>query len=755
MATDRMLTAVLRAYQYPPDAAQTDAIFGTTTTLLSTLNNPLNLSLLTSHFLTARAIWEPQKQFPITAAASAVADNNNNDGLQQTCLRILSVFNTAAFHVRRNELENNNHANANITDPHQQLPTTTLGSGLSSDEWARAIAKGADERSARWQHCLVLTGVLMGMESEDRRSLSRHLKWTVSQAVVMAANLALEEDPLASGGAVVLALSYAFPLLASDYVRRSLHCDALLPALVGSMTGRDGFQGGDFLGDIARDVAPERNMWLWPVNSPSAARLHDLARRPLVQNMGPLTRLVDFAVQHAKNPNIVLEIHDELLGFTVELLERWEQCPLSSIDLSAEAAMLPAEVLRGPWIALWQLLKKVMYTTVAALQPVIGRALLDPYMRHDFLAPAIASKTLHALRNLSFISSRQGASSFQVYTFTYLTSLDIITRYPDACIAFLEDTLPLTTTATTQNLLLAPPPLTQALTLFYLNTAEHLPLSLPTPACETLIIGPGTALLAPTSWLTQAQHQQQQQAQQRQSSLALELFEAAHACILSALSCPEQHGVLIAPLVPFYIDALLASFPSRVAPRQFRLAFRTIAQTVSPPFPIAASHPELGETLLEMLFWRATEGGASTVPLPPTSSLSLSHSHSHSHQNEPQQSLDLLSEQTTLLLALIDAIPYLPPAGVAIWLTRAAESLRAIPNPEMRDVVRRRIWDVLAGGELDVERAAVGVAWWGVGGGREMVLFDGGGGGGGGQGEFMMSGALGGGEELDKERSML
>lgn len=772
MPADRMLATVLRAYQDPPNAAQTDAIFGTTATLLSSLNNPLNLSLLTSHFLTARAIWQP----------SPVLDDN---GLQ-TCLRIISVYNTAAFHVRRNEIENSANANANAaaaaSGKGQQFPPTVVGSGVSSEEWARAIAKGADDRSARWQHCLVLTGVLMGMEGEERRTLSRSLRWTLAQAVVKAANLALE-DPTRTGplgsGAVVLALTYAFPLL-SDYVKRSLDCDALLPAIVWSMTGHEGFQRGEFLRVIASDAAaaPKRDIG-WLANSPSVVQLQHLVTRPLVQNMGPLTRLADFAIQHAKNPNIVLEIHDELLTFTAELLEKWEQCPLSGIDLSTETTVLPPNLLQGPWGTLWQLLKKIMYTVVAALQPILRRALLDPYMRHDFLAPAIASKTLHALRNLAFISSRQNASSFQVYTFTYLTSLDIITRYPDACVAFLEDTLP--PAATTQSPRI-PPPLAQALTLFYLNTAEHLPLSVPTPACETFIIGPAAALLAPTSWLTQVQQSQSQSQPQPHSlprqapapALALELFEAAHSCVLSALSCPEQHGALTAPLVPFYVDALLASFPARVAPRQFRLAFRTVAQVVSPPFPIAASHPELGETLLEMLLGRATtpphEGGASTVPLSslspsPSSSSSTSHDHQRDHHEEEEVQPSLLSEQTTLLLALIDAIPYLAPPAVAPWLTRAAASLRAVPDPAMRDVVRRRLWDVLAGGELDVERAAVGVAWWGVGGGREMVLFGdsgGSGGSGGGGEEFMMSGALGGagaggedGVRGGKERSML
>ncbi|RYP71644.1 hypothetical protein DL770_008101 [Monosporascus sp. CRB-9-2] len=762
MPADRMLTTVLRAYQDPPSAAATkiDAIFGTTTSLLSALNNPLNLSLLTSHFLTARAVWQQQTPTDL-----------------RTCLRVISVYNTAAFHVRRNELES----------AHLPPGQPRLGGGLSADEWARAVAKGADDRSSRWRHCLVLTGILMGMEAEDRRSLSRGLRGTLEQAVVTAANLAVE-DPVQTGplgsGAVVLALTYAFPLL-SDSVKGMLNCNALLPAIVEGMIGEEGFQSGAFIRAISADIAPEQNVW-WSTNSPSVGRLQKLVSRPLVQNMGPLSRLAAFAVQHAAHSNMVLQCHDDLLDFTAGLLEEWGQCPLSDIDMSVEATTLAPDVLQGPWAMLWELLKKIMYAVVATLQPIMGRTLLDPNLRRDFIAPAVASKTLHTLRNLAFVSSRRGAGAFQVYTFTYLTSIDIITRYPEACIAFLEDTQP-PPPHPTQNAQTTPPPLAQALALFYLNTAEHLPLSIPTPACEALIVAPATLLLAPTSWLSYAQiqpespsslsqsqplnnnndaaqqPQQQQQQQPPPPALALELFEASHSCVLSALSCP-QHGALAASLVPYYVDALLSSFPARVSPRQFRLAFRTVAQIAGgPPFPLAASHPDLAETLLEVVRWRAVESGeASTAPIPSSSSPSPSSASASASAPEQQPPL---SEQTALLLALVDAIPYLPLHAVEEWLTRAALALPAVPDPAMRDAVRRRICEVLVSGELDVERAAVGVAWWGVGGGREMVLF--GlrqppgvvGGAGSGDGEFMMSGALGGGgggaEHGEKEKSRL
>lgn len=36
---------------------------------------------------------------------------------------------------------------------------------------------------------------------------------------------------------------------------------------------------------------------------------------------------------------------------------------------------------------------------------------------------------------------------------------------------------------------------------------------------------------------------------------------------------------------------------------------------------------------------------------------------------------------------------------------------------------RERLWEVLSGGEMDVERSQLCVAWWTTRGGREMALF--------------------------------
>ncbi|KAH6687301.1 peroxin 8 [Plectosphaerella plurivora] len=674
MPADRMLNAVLHLYQSIHDDRKTDQILGTTTNLLTTLSNPLNIGVLTSQLLVAPALWHRRR------------DNHNR---LRAPLRVLGAYNAAAARVRADEK-----ANARHRGPRQ-------GGGIRSDDWAAAVARGADDRSPRWRHLLVLAGLLTGMEGggdSQTGSLSSGLRATLERAVVTAANLALataaadsRADP-AVPSAIVLALNYAFPLL-SEYNRGEINADALLPLAIDALIGPDGFEHAAFLGAIDADLKEVGPQLHWGLEAASFARLQDLETKPMMGGIGPLSKLAAFTIERATDAGAVMAALETLLAFSGELLGRWQTNRLSAIDQSEEAVCLTPDALQTT-PALWETLRKTLYSNVTILQSIVARSLLDPSLRNDIIAPKVASNVLRALRNLYFISSRNSNSQFQVYSFTYLTSLDILARFPDASVTFLSSTKPRDPGA-------APGhpryhPLNRTLDLFYLNVAEHLPLNIPSPACEDLIVQPATA------YLTQSGPP---------SHLTVELFEAAHSAVLSTLSCPHNSALTV-KLVPFYIDTLFASFPSYISTRQFRVAFKTIMQIVSPPFPIAATHPYLSETLLEMVRFRAL--GAATAPLPETPDAASSDA-----APAPQY---VVSEQSSLVLTLIDALPYLPLPLVQEWMTVTAQTMNAITDPDMRQPVKDRFLDVLVSGEMDVERAAIGVAWWGTSGGRELVV---------------------------------
>lgn len=672
MPADRLLNNVLQHYQDVHDDAKTDQIVGSTVHLLTELSNPLNLSLLTSHLLTAPAIWQ------------------RPDALRMA-LRVISIYNSAALQLHNRATEG---------------PTQAVQVG--KEAWTRAVVKGADDKSRRWQHLLVLTGVLMGFEAEDRRGLSSSLRNTLEGAVVTAANLALEQQavdgPVASGS-IVLALNYVFPLL-SAFHQSQLNSDTLLPTILWAITDVEGFRGGDFLDAIIRDAGGAGDAIIhWPPHAISHVEMQRMDQRPLMNIMGPLSKLAAFAVHNASDFRVVVQAQEQLLGFSKKLLDAWSRGPFQNIDPMEESTRLGLETFQTTWPALWQLLRKALFGIVAVLQPIVSRSLLDPALLQERLSAEIAIRSLHILRNLSFISSRNGNSLFQIYTFAYLTSIDMLSRSVPACESFLRETRPSDAQPFPSN------HLGRTLDLFYLNLAEHLPLTLPTPSCDELIIKPASLYLSHEGAMTPAM---------------VELFESAHSAVLSVLSCP-QHSAITITTAPFYIVRLFESFPRRISPRQFRVAFKTVMQIVSPPFPIASLEPHLSETLLDML--RAQATSANTMRLP-SSNESAAGGPDAAALESP------MSEQSSLVLALIDSLPFLPLPLLEEWLTVAAEAMSQIGDPSLRGPVRERFLDILVSGELDVERAAIGVAWWGTKGGRQLVL------GAGNPQPAMMSGAL-------------
>jgi hypothetical protein len=82
----------------------------------------------------------------------------------------------------------------------------------------------------------------------------------------------------------------------------------------------------------------------------------------------------------------------------------------------------------------------------------------------------------------------------------------------------------------------------------------------------------------------------------------------------------------------------------------------------------------------------------------------------------------LLSEQAVMVLTLIDALPYLYLDVLEEWLDIAAVSISTIGDEGLRQVCRERFWEILSGGEIDVDRAAACVTWWTTKGGRQRVL---------------------------------
>ena len=299
----------------------------------------------------------------------------------------------------------------------------------------------------------------------------------------------------------------------------------------------------------------------------------------------------------------------------------------------------------------------------------------------------MAIQTLESLRNLYFITSRYGSNAFSQYTFVYLTAIDILSQYPVQAEAFLREHRPTSAGSIPQH------PLDRCHDLYFLNMAEHFTFVLTPEFNEQISITAATPYLGLGS-----------------DPRLLEIFEAAHSVMLVVLSAPQNTGLLIRH-THTYVDVLFKVFPQNLSARQFRMAVRSLIRITSPPSQISETEPLLPATLLELVRFRLQSASPDLLPQPVGT-----------NEGEGAMEHPALTEQTVLVLTLIDALPFLYVDQLEDWLPLTAEALNTIQDATQRQICRRRFWEVLSNGDMDVNRSALCVAWWGTRGGREIVL---------------------------------
>ncbi|KMU75586.1 hypothetical protein CISG_04989 [Coccidioides immitis RMSCC 3703] len=393
MGTERSLATLLRSLQtasVPEDAYR---LLPSATGLLSLLKNPLNVSLLSSQLLCSQRLQSYNMNRPVTQN----------------------------HHISRRR-------------------------GLEREEWLKAVVNGADDKSPRWRHLLLIGGVLLGFEGQNRQSLSLHWRKKLESALIKGLQLSLaelEENPKVAAHASVLVLNYTFELL-SDWERSQIDYDILLPILFDSaFFSEEGLSSGYFLGAIDQDVREIGNKkFAWVESSPTFRQVNTILSRPLITSLGPLSRLIAHSVDNARNQALIAELVDLLLEYSRTALVQWRQNKLSEVDMSEEAEFLDEITLKSTLPTLWRLLKTSLFSMVIVLRAAMGRVLNDPVLAADRYAPYLASKTLQILRNLSFITGRLGHNSSSHLVFVNLTSLDILSQYPALAQEFLENIRP-------------------------------------------------------------------------------------------------------------------------------------------------------------------------------------------------------------------------------------------------------------------------------------------------------------------------
>jgi hypothetical protein len=619
---------------------------------LSRLSNPLNITLLASHLLASDVLYPQPTQLVY-------------------CRQIFSVFYTAVLRL--------------IEDKTSALQEH-LRSNLTVSEWTKAVVKGADERSPRWRHTLLLGALLLALQSKEFEGLSTDFKKKLEAALVLASNMALQQkdaDPNCEL-AVVFVLNHTFPIL-SDSHRAQVQYDLLLPVLIdATFFSPEGLEHGYWVGVIDNDVRPSPGQTFnWPASSHSFRKVTEIKARNLVGGLGALSRLIAHSIDNVGDRRLIIYSTNRIAEFARTLATAWRQNKLSEVDPREEAQYLDQETVRETLPVLLQVLRDTLFAIIATLRPVLGRLLCDGVLAADTNSPGIASQCLHILRDTYFAAHRFGLISSSPYVFVNFTAIDILSQYPPQSEKFLETIRPVDIGR------IPPHPLDRLQDLFFLNTAEHFTLVLSPQTNQGFVFNAAAPYVDP----------------QGDPRLG-EIFEAAHSVMLAILAAP-QNAELATRIVPFYIETLLRSFPKPLTARQFRLAIKSVVRLAAPPSPMAVSMPLMQAIVLDLL--RERMDHASEELLPPNPDL-------HPENSEP------LSEKTVLLLSIIDCLSSLPVSLLDEWLPLTAELLHKIGHAGQRQQCQRRLWDTLSNGEMDVERAALCVAWWTSRGGREHVL---------------------------------
>ena len=587
------------------------------------------------------------------------------------CRQIFSVFYTAALRLLEDK-----------RSPAQEQ----LRSNLALSEWTKAVVKGADDKSPRWRHTLLLGALLLALQSKDFEGVSADLRKKLEAALVVASNLALQEKDAEPNCelAVVFVLNNTFPIL-SDFHRGQVQYDLLLPILVdATLFSREGLEHGYWLGVIDNDVRPSGQRFHWPANSSSFRKVTEIKSRNFVAGLGSLSRLIAHSIECVRDRMLVIHSTNRIAESARTLATSWRQNKLSEVDPREEAQCLDQETVGKTLPLLLQILRNTMFCIVISLRSVLGRLLCDGFLASDTNAPGIAIQCLHILRDTYFIAHRFGLTSSSQYVFINFTAIDILSQHPAQAEHFLESIRPVDLGR------IPPHPLDRLQDLFFLNTAEHFTLSVSPQTNQALLFNAAAPYVDPNG-----------------DSRLGEIFEAAHSVMLAIFAAPQNAEVATQD-VPFYIETLLRSFPRPLTARQFRLAIKSVMRLAAPPSAIAASMPLMQAIVLDLLRERMDHASEDLVPPSP---------------DLPIENSEPLSEKTILLLSIIDCLSSLPVVLLEEWLPLTAELLHRIRLPGQRQQCQRRLWETLSNGEMDVERSAACVAWWTSRGGREHIMF--------------------------------
>lgn len=124
-------------------------------------------------------------------------------------------------------------------------------------------------------------------------------------------------------------------------------------------------------------------------HSPSFQQISDVLSRPLIQSIGPLSRLIAHTIANVKDPLLAQTAIVDLSSFSKTLQRQWRQNRISAVDQAEESLRLDQDTLTRSVPVLWRALRSAFFAIIIVLQAVMGRLLADSSLaRHDGMCNA-------------------------------------------------------------------------------------------------------------------------------------------------------------------------------------------------------------------------------------------------------------------------------------------------------------------------------------------------------------------------------
>lgn len=309
-------------------------------------------------------------------------------------------------------------------------------------------------------------------------------------------------------------------------------------------------QSGAYIYNLDKDVVTKKAkkqapLVHWAKDSESAKTVIDTNASLLFQELGRLSSVAAGAIERMASLDTLGEVVHKIFNFAYLIHTKWGLSPLSTVE---DEALLTDET-KQITPKLWQINKAVLFSFTMIFKAVTDKILSVPKFATSEEAFHLAHTIVSSYAYLYFITSKFGHDGFTTYKQVFYAAMDVLAQNPAKCLDLVKEVEPSNKNVSD--------PMCRARVVYYLNMVEQVVSLMPDEQLEAIL-----RLLSP--YLSDSNH--------------VDLFEASHSVVLAIF---EKNQRISKTLAPVYVKIILDAYPIHLSLVQFRLAFKTVVQSLS------------------------------------------------------------------------------------------------------------------------------------------------------------------------------